>query len=290
MQPRSLTVHDFLVEFPREPYPLQMDVMAKVLTAVKKRRDAVIESPTGTGKSLALLCSTLAYVRSQPDVTCVVYASRTHAQLQQVMREFQSTAYADRMRAVTLSSREGHCLHADVKNRTGVDQVAACRSLLSKRRCHYRNNVSRVGAEDPDIHALLSDLEDIHLTFPLLKERMLCPYYLAHSAHIVNSAQLVLMPYNYVLDPAARHSVKLDWSKTIVVFDEVRQSTAHVATRAGGAGLTRRGPGAQRGGGVRGVQRVCAQAPRRGVGGAPGGTPGQAPLGTGHGVRGEAAE
>ncbi|KAI0558813.1 DNA repair helicase (rad3) [Gracilaria domingensis] len=48
------------VLFPYEPYRAQLAVMHTAVSAVKDGKHAVIESPTGTGKTLALLCSSLA--------------------------------------------------------------------------------------------------------------------------------------------------------------------------------------------------------------------------------------
>ena len=54
------------VEFPYRPYGTQMAFMGRVIyTLDRAQRDgrchALLESPTGTGKSLSLLCSTLAW-------------------------------------------------------------------------------------------------------------------------------------------------------------------------------------------------------------------------------------
>ena len=49
------------VEFPFQPYAPQRLYMEKVIEAVQTGENALLESPTGTGKTLALLCSTLAW-------------------------------------------------------------------------------------------------------------------------------------------------------------------------------------------------------------------------------------
>ncbi len=49
------------VQFPFQPYPSQLALMSALVRAVKTRTHACLESPTGSGKSLALLCSALAW-------------------------------------------------------------------------------------------------------------------------------------------------------------------------------------------------------------------------------------
>jgi fanconi anemia group J protein len=61
-----LKVQGFDVFFPhgKRPFPPQLAVMSKALTALRNGNSALLESPTGTGKTLALLCSSLAWQRS----------------------------------------------------------------------------------------------------------------------------------------------------------------------------------------------------------------------------------
>ena len=54
-------ISSYNVEFPFDPYPAQVQLMYKILLSLKEEKNCLLESPTGTGKSLALLCSTLAW-------------------------------------------------------------------------------------------------------------------------------------------------------------------------------------------------------------------------------------
>lgn len=55
------TCRDVEVEFPYEAYPCQLDYMSSVIQALQEKKNALLESPTGTGKTLCLLCATLAW-------------------------------------------------------------------------------------------------------------------------------------------------------------------------------------------------------------------------------------
>lgn len=107
-------IRGLTVEFPYDAYPCQLDYMGKVIETLQTERQfALLESPTGTGKTLCLLCASLAWLtdekakrrqlREQPRQPSIdnmtgglderikiaplprlVYASRTHSQLNQV--------------------------------------------------------------------------------------------------------------------------------------------------------------------------------------------------------------
>ncbi|KAK3807885.1 MAG: helicase C-terminal domain-containing protein [Benniella sp.] len=53
------------IKFPFTPYKSQQDMMSKIVEALQKKENALLESPTGSGKSLALLCGALAWLESE---------------------------------------------------------------------------------------------------------------------------------------------------------------------------------------------------------------------------------
>lgn len=128
----KITLNGVTVDFPFQPYKCQEEYMTKVLECLQKKVNGVLESPTGTGKTLCLLCSTLAWrehlrdaisagkiaertqgelfldrslsswgnAASEGDATAcyadipkIIYASRTHSQLTQVIGELRNTSY-----------------------------------------------------------------------------------------------------------------------------------------------------------------------------------------------------
>mmetsp|Transcript_23192 Transcript_23192/g.80800 ORF Transcript_23192/g.80800 Transcript_23192/m.80800 type:complete len:250 (-) Transcript_23192:463-1212(-) len=64
----ELRIRGVKVEFPVKPYAPQLVYMERVIQAMQEGKNALLESPTGTGKTLALLCASLAWqeqVRAQ---------------------------------------------------------------------------------------------------------------------------------------------------------------------------------------------------------------------------------
>ncbi|XP_051805621.1 regulator of telomere elongation helicase 1-like isoform X2 [Acanthochromis polyacanthus] len=148
----SLTLSGVTVNFPFPPYDCQKEYMKKVIECLQNKVNGVLESPTGTGKTLCLLCATLAWrdrfkdsisarkiaqrlggeemFPNTPlsswgtaatngdkptyytDVPKIIYASRTHSQLAQVINELKSSSY--RPKVCVLGSREQLCINPDV--------------------------------------------------------------------------------------------------------------------------------------------------------------------------------
>lgn len=53
--------HEF--NFPLQPYNIQLDLMKSIYKSLQERKFALVESPTGTGKSLSLICSSITWLR-----------------------------------------------------------------------------------------------------------------------------------------------------------------------------------------------------------------------------------
>ncbi len=79
------------------------------------------------------------------------------------------------------------------------------------KKCGYRNRSSILVTNLPDIW----DIED---AVGEGKKLAGCPYYASREKQQV--AQLVLCPYNYVLNPRIKESLGVDLSGAIVIIDE----------------------------------------------------------------------
>lgn len=64
--------------------------MKHVIKCLNAGKNGFLESPTGTGKTLCMLTSTLAWIHHQKkerkEHKKVIYLSRTHSQLEQVQK------------------------------------------------------------------------------------------------------------------------------------------------------------------------------------------------------------
>lgn len=296
------------VEFPHSAYPCQIKYMESVLKALKNRENALLESPTGTGKTLSLLCSALAWRTAemgrrqfveQSTLTAsksanydtimektplstssnaitnsafksynsasgsvarlqsvlneslnvpmnsvndlenlsvdghfkaplIIYASRTHSQLSQVIGELRRTTY--RPKIAIVGSRDQMCIHPNVKELASSSaQSAVCNRLTKKKSCEFNlrvpdainhlkrkeNGSSNNEENTPCNDQKIMDMEDL-IEFASLHKA--CPYYT--SRELLSEADLVFMPYNYLLDKKTRGSSLLSFKDAIVIFDE----------------------------------------------------------------------
>lgn len=61
----GLELDGTFIKFPHSPYDVQKIYMQKVLECLRDKKFGLLESPTGTGKTLALLCASLAWLENE---------------------------------------------------------------------------------------------------------------------------------------------------------------------------------------------------------------------------------
>ncbi|XP_056648958.1 regulator of telomere elongation helicase 1 homolog [Diorhabda sublineata] len=249
----TVTIRGVPVSFPFEPYAIQTEYMEKVLECLQNETNGVLESPTGTGKTLSLLCSTLAWlelkkiqIKAQRTVTnndndflatinnklndavgkqvnsrtlsgipVVIYASRTHTQLTQAMKEMKRTAYGH-MKAVVLGSRDQLCIHPEIEKENNRNfKVMMCRLKVKTRSCKFYNKVEQNKLNSNVSTINIMDIEDL---VKIGKCNGFCPFYMAKE--LKEDSDVIFMPYNYLLDPSIRKTLGIDLTNTVVILDE----------------------------------------------------------------------
>jgi len=267
------------VRFPLPtPYRSQIAVMSNVVRAATKGAHALIESPTGSGKSLALLCAGLAWLeaelmggegegeadadaneadaederddaseeasdgsdglkkrtkrRGRKPKPKVFYCTRTHSQIEQVVKELKRTSY--RPQSVVLGSRENYCVNAKVKRSGNVNEE--CRRMMDesgegKSGCYYAGqNASKLAslAKSSPVPLDIEDLVDMG------KSKKGCPYFASKILAADSNAELIFAPYNYIMDPRTRAAMDIDIEGSLIIFDEAHNIEDVAREAAGG--------------------------------------------------------
>ena len=143
----------------------------------------------------------------------IIYASRTHSQLSQAINELKNTSYKPRISV--LGSRDQMCINHDVTRlEDNHAKVYACRVKISSRSCMFYNNVE-ANKSNKDFKDKILDIEDI---CKLGNKHAVCPYFM--SRELRTDADLIFMPYNYVLDFKLRQINSVDLKNAIILLDE----------------------------------------------------------------------
>lgn len=170
----------------------------------------------------------------------VIYSSRTHSQLAQVVSQLKTALAASNavgeaeeegnrrpIRAVVLGSRDQLCVNDSVKEKAAnaSEKIKLCNILTKAKKCEFYNNFSKSedgggGGFDLGSNGVQQDDDvcDIEELVTKTKRQRVCPYF--KSRDLSSSADLVFVPYNYLLDASIRSSLSIDLRGSVVILDE----------------------------------------------------------------------
>ncbi len=107
------------------------------------------------------------------------------------------------------------CVHPKISKLSGGEQNYACRIAVQNRKCKFRNELDFFMLNHPDIRNSILDIEDLSM---MGSDHKVCPYFF--SRENVATAEIVFLPYNYLVDPNIRSNLNLDLTDAVVIFDE----------------------------------------------------------------------
>lgn len=214
--------------FPYAPRGEQTEIMELIRATVASRRHAVIESGTGTGKTI---CSLVGVLEDQPyHGFKAVYLTRTKSQQKQVMAEMRQINTKRSIFAVALQGRSPTTcpmMRKDGELITGTpDELSKWCSEFKKNRgktggCPYYDKMEKIDVQKV-IMDMRSELPDPETFQNRCIEMGVCPYEMTKAA--LPFANLVCVPYSFLLTPAARFAF-LGWldaplNELVVITDE----------------------------------------------------------------------
>ena len=221
---KKLKIEDIEIYFPYNPYEKQITYMKSIIQILNKKYNssneinfnalAALESPTGTGKTLCLLCSLLAWVNTKGKAInfsgTIIYSTRTHSQISQVISELNKTCYEPRI--AILSSREFSCANTELK-KSLPPSVLDIKCAREHRNCRFFKNIEYYSNKNFGN----VDIEDI---LKQGKSKLFCPFYVERTKVKMANCDLIFMPYNYIFLKEIRESMDVDLKKSILVIDE----------------------------------------------------------------------
>jgi len=182
-----------------------------------------LESPTGTGKTLCLLCASLAWLKhkrtelrknsvnetNEIKIPFIYYTSRTHSQLSNVIKELKKTCY--KPRTAILGSRDNLCINSLVKSGIGMNINLKCKIARTKKECKYFQNHELIKATGFDC----IDIEELK---NIAEQSNFCPFYFQRKKK--DNADIIFLPYNYIFDKKLLETLKINLNGSGLIIDE----------------------------------------------------------------------
>ncbi len=207
---------------PYEPRPMQLTIISDIRLALNAGKHIVMESGTGTGKTIISLSAALEH--AIPRGKKVIYLTRTISQSDQVMRELKAISSLKKISGVAITGRGKSC--PLLRTMPGYESIPStvhsslCESKKAKRACPYFNslkdNLSIVEkyckTEFPTSEKLDNYCEKLDT----------CPYEMKKL--LMKDVDVVVAPYIHILSEDIRsnllRNMNVEDDNILIVIDE----------------------------------------------------------------------
>ncbi|MDG6939104.1 MAG: ATP-dependent DNA helicase [Nitrososphaerota archaeon] len=194
--------------------PGQARLSEEIIGAVVRRKDVVIEAPSGFGKTAAALAASYHLVLEHG--LSVVYVVRTRREMERVMREAVPFSQKLGVSAVPMLGMSDGCLLQEYE-KTPVQQELLpfyCRTNVASGRCFFFEGV-------PRLHRMKGWWQDIDALLAFGRSFRACPYIFGRRS--AADSRIIITTYAQVLNSELRQRLELErkgWSEWVAVFDE----------------------------------------------------------------------
>ena len=190
---------------PYEPREGQLTIISDIRNALDEGKHAVIESGTGTGKTIVSLAAALEH--AIPTGKRIIYMTRTISQSDQVMKELKAISKLRPISGITVTGRGKSCLL--FKGTPGFEGDSSgllarmCEDHKAKNKCPYCRNLKD---KLPDIETYCRN------SFPrsddfdeFCRKENVCPYEMRKL--IMKGCDVVTVPYIHILSEDIRSNL-----------------------------------------------------------------------------------
>ncbi len=215
---------DPLEYFPYESLrPHQKGFIELIKSTVENGENAIIEAPTGFGKTPSVLAGILPYAKSMGYK--VLYLARTHKQMDRVIEELKAINRKNAVSGAEMRSRKELCLHNYLVEYTtdAYTAMVVCKNLRKMGKCLYFENEKKKKSEfEGVVNFFLQEPSFPAEIIEYAKTVEICPYDITRQ--VAFKSDVIVASYLYMLSPSIRENfmtyLDLEYSDLIVVFDE----------------------------------------------------------------------
>ncbi|KAI5180738.1 chromosome transmission fidelity protein 1 [Nematocida sp. AWRm80] len=218
-------------------YPGQIQMITDISEILHTGQLGILESPTGTGKTLSALLAGIYFLNKNTNESItgvseenlsiltqlyniqknsVIYACRTHMQLNQVINELK---YINKITnwnisGIVAGSRNVTCINDRVKNSLG-DINNHCRLAVKENKCTYYIQSQK---QIENIQCNKSITVSIEESIRIGKKEGTCPYY--NTKRKLSDTNIIIIPYLILLDKQFFKKNTLKEKDCLVIIDE----------------------------------------------------------------------
>lgn len=185
--------------------------LTNYVIAMKERNKKLEESTKLDTKDELPFTDSESEEREEFVIPKIYYASRTHKQLSQVIKEFRRTAYYSSF--TVLASRNHYCINKKVREKK-MDLTEACMEVIKnpEHRCRMFDRLEKFSNNMLTTNRSVEELVDFG------KQNTVCPYFLARASSKLS--QVVFCPFDYLMSPGIREAMDITLEDSIVIVDE----------------------------------------------------------------------
>jgi DNA excision repair protein ERCC-2 len=199
---------------PYAPRGCQMDIIRDIRIALDEGRHIIIESGTGTGKTIVSLAAGLEHAKKTGKT--VVYLTRTISQSDQVMRELKAISRIKDVSGLTITGRNKSCpLFRGTKDYENLSPKILSMMCEEKRSKSIKGQVGgcryydRIKAEIDDVEGFLKNTFPTSDELDRYCERIgVCPYEM--KKQLMKKVDVVAVPYVHILSEDIRSNLMVN--------------------------------------------------------------------------------
>ena len=205
----------------------QKDAIEFVINSLKEKNGAILESPTGSGKTIMGLVSAISFARENKKK--ILYLTRTNSQQSQVIEEIRVIQKFVNIKATAIQGRGNLCpLYREIENEDDFTSESLSKMCSSRKKkvvegnqdaCRFYN--SKVKSEEIKSR-IITELISPEAVYEELVPLEICPY--ESIKYAMRDAEICIMPYSYFLNPGIAPSVLYNWRTSresiVIILDE----------------------------------------------------------------------
>ena len=194
----------------------QWEIARSIYDALSSGKVALIEAPTGVGKTASALAASLAY--AEESGVKVLFLIRTKNEAQAPIRELRKLR--DRgvdVDYVVIRNRPDMCCMVSTRKLPYEEFLEECRFLRSSGECPYYSNIRRINVNDLMLN-IMDEVSNVNEYVSNLCTLNVCPYEV--SRLYLDRARIGIMTYYYIFSINKPETINVDVRNSVLIIDE----------------------------------------------------------------------